>query len=224
MYDYFTTRDGAVYVENECELMLYKTNVVSLPNGDLEAFLFGALVIIHNDKKMEPHTLTLATKVTIPISSSEQIINDDKNEHIIIHFEPGDRIIKSIEVPATLDNVYNIFNDMLLGRLSNAIPYDKYYDIILKCMDLNTSLEFPYILLELYLAEAFLDSSYTKPARLQKTATNGKAASINDLVQVKGAFNSITFEDFSKSLLLNKGKSIKQQTAAPSLLEKYMRQ
>jgi hypothetical protein len=81
-------------------------------------------------------------------------------------------------------------------------------------MDLNTSLEFPYILLELYLAEAFLDSSYTKPARLQKTATNGKAASINDLVQVKGAFNSITFEDFSKSLLLNKGKSIKQQTAA----------
>lgn len=224
MYDYFTTRDGSVFVEKECELMLYKTNVVSLPNGDLEAFLFGALVIIHDDKKLEPHTLTLATKVTIPISSSEQIVNDDKNDHIIIHFEPGDRIIKSTEVPATLDNVYNLFNDMLLGRLSNAIPYDKYYDIILKCMDLNTSLEFPYILLELYLAEAFLDSSYTKPARLQKTLTNGKAASINDLVQVKGAFNSITFEDFSKSLLLNKGKTIKQQTAYPSLLEKYMRQ
>ena len=41
MYDYFTTRDGSVFVEKECELMLYKTNVVSLPNGDLEAFLFN---------------------------------------------------------------------------------------------------------------------------------------------------------------------------------------
>ena len=149
MKDCFVTRDGSVFVSKECELMLYKSNVTELPNGDLEAFLFGALVIIHNDKKLEPHTLTLATKVTIPISTSEQIINDENNEHIIIHFDSGDKIIKSTEVPATLDNVYTLFNDMLLGRLSSAIPYDKYYDIILKCMDLNTSLEFPYILLEL---------------------------------------------------------------------------
>lgn len=224
MKDCFVVKDGSVFVNKECELMLYKSNVVELPNGDLEAFLFGALVIIHNDKKLEPHTLTLATKVTIPISTSEQITSDSTNDHIIIHFDSGDKIIKSTEVPATLDNVYTLFNDMLLGRLSSAIPYDKYYDIILKCMELNTSLEFPYILLELYLAEAFLDESYTKPARLNPNSTYGKAASINDLVQVKGAFNSITFEDFSKSLLINKGKTIKQQEAYPSLLEKYMRQ
>lgn len=221
MKDFFSTKDSSIFCNYDCDIILNKNNIEELPNGDLEAFMFGSLVVIHSNGTLEPHVITLATKVIIPIYSSEQISSDE--EHVTISFISGDKLISNVKTPAILDNVYQLYSDVLAGRLSNLIPYYLYYDIILICMKLNTQLNFPRVLLEITLSELALAKGSSKPARLNAKTDPWVSASTDDLVQLKGTFNSMTFEDSSKSILINKGKTKAQQTANPSLLEKYMR-
>ena len=111
---------------------------------------------------------------------------------------------------------------LLGGRVSSLIPYYDYYDIVSNAIDINCPLGFPRILLELLLAETFVDSSGKKPARLTE-GDNGKALSINNNVLQKNTFNSMTFEDWSKATFMNKKRSFTEQEKNPSVLEKYMR-
>ncbi len=46
---------------------------------------------------------------------------------------------------------------------------------------------------------------------------------VNALVQSSNTYNSMTFEDPTKSMLINLGKSRKEQTSHESPLERYMK-
>ena len=87
-------------------------------------------------------------------------------------------------------------------------------------METNTMLGFPKILLELMLGEMFINEHG------QKARVTGEAlaipASIDDIIQTAGAFNSMTFEDANKSILINKGKT-KEQQIQESKIEEYFR-
>ena len=217
--DLFKTVGNSIICNKECILKIEKSNYQVMPDGSLDTFLFGALVVTI-DKIPETKTITLGTRVVIPIYSNEQITDKEKSDHILIHFEIGDTIIKNRFVPKSIENVSEMFNTLTRGHLSRHVEYDKYYEIIMNAMKTNEMLGFPKFLLELMLGEMFITESGEKARRTgEKFAI---PASIDDIVQTAGAFNSMTFEDANKSILINLGKSREQQTQE-SKIEEYFR-
>lgn len=214
----FETKGDKIYCNVELILKLEKSNFTQLPDGTIDTFLFGSVIIC-----LEPanttKTITLGTRVVLDVYSQDQI-SDDGGDHILIHFEEGDCFIKNRFVPRDIDNVSKLFNTLTGGHLSKYIEYYKYYDIIMNCMETNTMLGFPKILLELMLGEMFINEHG------QKARVTGEAlaipASIDDIIQTAGAFNSMTFEDANKSILINKGKT-KEQQIQESKIEEYFR-
>lgn len=219
MVDYFGKDGHKIVCKKACELILHNENIEMNADGNLDTFLFGSLLIVHDKKELVTKTITLGTKVVIPIYTSEQIEDDEDGIHKIIHFEEGDVIIDNDEVPATIDNVYQLFNNFLLGRLSPTIPREKYYQIMINAMKTNAQLSFPRIFLEMMIGEMFVDEKGVL-SRLSNSDVNIPLG-INDLVQTSNTFNSITFEDFTKSAVINLGKSKKEQEGLPSVLEKF---
>lgn len=219
MVDYFGKDGHKIVCKKACELILHNENIEMNADGNLDTFLFGSLLIVHDKKELVTKTIILGTKVVIPIYTSEQIEDDEDGIHKIIHFEEGDVIIDNDEVPATIDNVYQLFNNFLLGRLSPTIPREKYYQIMINAMKTNAQLSFPRIFLEMMIGEMFVDEKGVL-SRLSNSDVNIPLG-INDLVQTSNTFNSITFEDFTKSAVINLGKSKKEQEGLPSVLEKF---
>lgn len=219
MVDYFGKDGHKIVCKKACELILHNENIEMNADGNLDTFLFGSLLIVHDKKELVTKTITLGTKVVIPIYTSEQIEDDEDGIHKIIHFEEGDVIIDNDEVPATIDNVYQLFNNFLLGRLSPIIPRERYYQIMINAMKTNAQLSFPRIFLEMMIGEMFVDEKGVL-SRLSNSDVNIPLG-INDLVQTSNTFNSITFEDFTKSAVINLGKSKKEQEGLPSVLEKF---
>lgn len=219
MVDYFGKDGHKIVCKKACELILHNENIEMNADGNLDTFIFGSLLIVHDKKELVTKTITLGTKVVIPIYTSEQIEDDEDGIHKIIHFEEGDVIIDNDEVPATIDNVYQLFNNFLLGRLSPTIPREKYYQIMINAMKTNAQLSFPRIFLEMMIGEMFVDEKGVL-SRLSNSDVNIPLG-INDLVQTSNTFNSITFEDFTKSAVINLGKSKKEQEGLPSVLEKF---
>ena len=221
MKDYFGKDGHKIICKKPCELIIHKQNIEENSDGNLNAFLFGTLLMIHDGNTIETKTITLGTKVVIPIYSSEQIINSEDDIHKIIHFEEGDVIIDHDEIPATIVNVYELFNNFLLGRLSGQIPREQYYKIMINAMNANAELNFPRVLLEIMIGQLFVDEKGTL-SRLSNSKVNIPLG-VNAAVQNSNAYNSMTFEDPTKSMLINLGKTKEEQTKDPSPLEKYMR-
>lgn len=215
----FETKENSIYTTIELILKLEKSNYEILPDGSLDALLFGSVVICM-DKENTTKTITLGTRVVIPIYSNEQILDDTDPNHTIIHFEEGDCFIKNRHVPKSIDNVNDIFETLTKGHLSNLVEYHKYYEIIMNTMKTNEMLGFPKILLEMMLGEMFINEKGEKVRRTGESF--GLSASIDDVVQTAGAFNSMTFEDSNKSILINKGKS-KEQQQQSSKIEEFFR-
>lgn len=221
-------KDGKQIICNKaCELIIHKENITENSDGNLEAFLFGSLLIVYKDndtdEKIEEdeYTLTLGTKVIIPIYTSEQVQEYGDNLHKKIIFEKGDVIIENDEVLASIENVYELFNNFLLGRLSGEIEREKYYDIMMNSIKTNVPLNFPRVFLEMMIAEMFVDSK-GKLARLSD-GKGGRPLGITDLIQTHNTFNTVTFQDSTKSYVINLDKSLKDQQRDPSVLEKYMK-
>lgn len=221
MKDCFGKDGHKIVCNKECELIIHKENVEEDVNGNLNTFLFGSLLIIHEGGSMTTKTITLGTRVTIPLYTSEQVTESEDGNHLIIHFEAGDVIIENDEVVATINNVYALFNNFLLGRLSPTIPREKYYNIMINAMKTNVSLNFPRVYLEIMLGQMFVDEKGTI-ARLSNSK-NLTPLGVTDLVQNSNTYNSMTFEDFTKSTVINLGKSTHDQIKDPSVLEKYLR-
>lgn len=221
MVDYFGKDGHKIICNKECELIIHKENVEEDVHGNLNTFLFGSLVIIHDGNNLITKTITLGTRVTIPLYTSEQVKESEDGIHLIIHFEEGDTIIENDEVVATIGNVYALFNNFLLGRLSPAIPKDKYYTIMQNAMKTNFPLGFPRLYLEIMIGQMFVDEK-GKLSRLSNS-TKSIPLGVTDLVQNSNTFNSMTFEDFTKSAVINLGKSQQDQIKDPSVLEKYLR-
>ena len=225
MHNIFETReDGSIKVIKDCTLFLHEKNINVLPNGNLDTLLFGSLLLAHDPNKNDNvyYTIKLPVRVELEIYSPDQYRIDEEKYYIIYFFE-GDTIIKNNIVPASAQNVSDILDMVLGGQLSNLIPYYEYYGIIMKAMEYNQKINFPKVLLEILLAESFLDNSKKQSVRFTAGKENGIPISIKNSVLNKNTFNSMTFEDWSKSAFINKKKSIKQQTQEPSVLETYMR-
>ena len=221
--NFFENRNGKIYCLKDCEFIIDKHNVNELPNGDLDVLLFGNLVCIHNPEKnsRDFYTITLATRVEMSIYSISQITKDE-DDHYIISYNEGDEVIHHETVPVSVDNVNEIFNNLLGGRVSNLIPYHEYYNIVLNCVEINEPLGFPRILLELLISESFSADDGKSLARLQNNQM-GKARRIRNSVLSKNTFNAMTFEDWGMAQFENKVKPFEEQEKEPSLLEKYMR-
>lgn len=223
MDDYFENKDGSIYCKRDCEFIMSKHNVEVLPNGNLNVLLFGNLVIIHDPEKKDNkiYTITLATRVEMSIYAVDQY-HQDEEEHFIVMYNEGDKVIEKQTVPVSVDNVEDIFKMVQGGRVSNIIAYYDYYDIIENAMTINENLGFPRILLEIMIAESFVDASGKKLARLTP-GDKGQGISIKNSVYNKNTFNSMTFEDWSMASYLHKKKPFSQQDKDPSILETYMR-
>ena len=222
--DYFEKQGNKTICKKPCELIIHNNNVEENADGNLDTFLFGTLLIVYDGKMLKSFTVTLGTRVVIPIYTSEQIIKHEDGEHISITFNEGDVIIDNDELSATIVNVYTLFNNILLGRLSSTIPREKYYTIMQNAMDTNVKLSFPKVLLEIMIAQLFMDDSGKELARLSSQENIvGLPISINDSVQMMNTYNSMTFEDPTKSILINLGKTGSEQIKDPSPLEKFMR-
>ena len=220
-YNIFENRDGAIFTNYDVEFILFNDNVTDIGDMRYDVFLFGSVIIVHDGGKLVEKTCILATRVIMPLYSEEQISKEDP--YTIISFKKGDKIIESEMVQMKLDNLKELFGGLLNGNLPPNIKYTDYYPIIINCMEFNFNLAFPRVLLEVLIAELFLDSTGTKPARLSNIDEMGTPVSITNLVLSKNTFNSMTFRDPSKSILINKGKTDAQQLQDPSPLEKYMR-
>lgn len=214
--------DGIKVVLNyNLSVTVENKNLIERDDGSFDAFLFGTVVIIDDGEKIIDHkTLTLGTKVNIPIYSKDQIEKVD-NDYTTLHFLKGDTFISNRHVIMDIENISAMFKTLTDGHLSKYIPYHMYYDIIMNTIDTNERLGFPTILLELMLGEMFIDENTgEKLRRLGKDI--GLPASINDIIQTSGTFNSMTFEDASKSILINLGKDREKQKQE-SKLEKYFK-
>ncbi len=219
---YFSKKGHSIICNMPCDLVIYQQNIEETPEGNLNVFLFGSLLLTHDKKDgsiVDVKTITLGTRVIIPIYSSDQIINDD--DHSIIKFEEGDTIIENDEVSANITNVYELFNNILLGRLSGQIKREKYYNIMLNVMRSNVKLNFPKLLLEIMISQTFVDEKGNL-SRLSQSNVETPLG-VNALVQSSNTYNSMTFEDPTKSMLINLGKSRKEQTSHESPLERYMK-
>lgn len=219
--DYFGKEGHKVVCNKSCELIIHKENVEENLDDNLYTFMFGSLLILHDGKQLVTKTITLGTRVIIPIYTSEQITEMEDGKHLMIHFEEGDVIIQNDEVVASINNVYTLFNNFLLGRLSTTIPRDKYYKIMTNAMETNFKLNFPYVYIETMIGQMFVDEKGV----LSRLSNSNKSfpLGVTDLVQTTNTYNSMTFEDFTKSAVINLGKSDKEQTKDPSVLEKYLR-
>lgn len=222
-HNYFEAKNDQCVCLQSCELLIHDHNVEVRPDGEFDALLFGSLLIIKDKAKkiVQPYTITLSTRVLIPIYSQDQWVKDEDN-HYIISFEPGDIIIKHMQVPANIKNVSDIFNLLLGGNLSSLIPYHEYYDIFMNSMETNEKLGFPRVYLEILISELFTDETGKKPARLVK-GSQGKPLSVKNAVMNSNTFNAITSEDWSKAMYLNKKKSKELQERNTSVLEQYLR-
>lgn len=220
----FVKKDKAFFTTKDVDFILFNNNIKETESQDLDVFLFGSVIIVHNGKELETKTCTLATRVIMEIYSDEQVVKEDE-KHTIIKFKAGDKVIKHDAVIQSLANVNELFEAIMGGNVSPLVAYYDYYEIIMNCMKFNKMVNTPKLLLEIMVSELFLDTATgTKPARLSSDPNEkGIPASINDLIQTKNTFNSMTFEDASKSILINKGKTDAQQKVAPSPLETYMR-
>ena len=220
----FIKKDKSFYTTKYVDFIIFNNNIKETESQDLDIFLFGSVIIIHNEKDLETKTCTLATRVIFEIYSDEQVRKQDE-KHTIVSFKAGDKVIKHDTIIQSLANVNELFEAIMGGNVSPLVAYYDYYDIIMNCMKFNKTVNTPKLLIEILVSELFLDSATgTKPARLSTDPNEkGIPASINDLIQTKNTFNSMTFEDASKSILINKGKTDAQQKVAPSPLEIYMR-
>lgn len=223
MHDFFENKNRSIYALKDCEFIIDKHNVDELPDGNLDVLLFGNLVCIHDPtkKSRDYYTIVLATRVVMSIYSLSQI-SKDEDDHYIISYNEGDKVIEGETVPVSVDNVNEIYNNLLGGRVSNLIPYHEYYNIILNCMDINENLGFPRILLELLISECFAADDGKGLARLKDNQI-GKAQRIRKSVLSKNTFNAMTFEDWGMAQYENKVKPFSEQEKEPSTLEKYMR-
>lgn len=223
MQNYFENRNGSIYVLRDCELFIAKANIEELPSGNLDCILFGSLLVMHDPKgKTDYWTIVLATRVEIAIYAPDQWFIDE-NDHYVISFKEGDKFIERDTVASSIKNVSDVFNILINGNVSPMIPREQYYQIVLNSMSTNEKLSFPKVFLEIVLAELFLDSSKKYPARLAAEKQNGVPVSINESVLAKNTFNSLTFEDWSKTVYYNKKKSFSDQEKDPSIMETYMR-
>lgn len=222
MVNTYFKKEGHKFITTKpCELVIHKENVTENIDGNLDTFMFGSLIIFHDGEKEIRKTITLGTKVVVPIYTSEQISESDDGKHKVIHFEEGDVFIENDEVVATINNVYELFNNFIVGRLSPEIPREKYYTIMINSMNTNFKLKFPRIYIELMIGQMFVDEKGT----LSRLSNSDKSfpLGVTDLVQNSNTFNSMTFEDFNKSCLINLGKTPAEQVKDPSVLEKYLR-
>lgn len=220
MNRYFKKEGHKFVALKECELVIHKDNITETIEGNLDTFMFGSLLIVHDDGQEITKTLTLGTKVTIPIYTSEQITDKDE-KHKIIHFEEGDVFIENDEIIATINNVYSLFDNFVLGKLSPTIPREKYYNIMINSINTNFKLNFPRIYIELMIGQMFVDEH----GKLSRLSNSDKSIplGVTDLVQNANTYNSMTFEDFNKAAVINLGKSQQEQLKDPSVLEKYLR-
>ena len=220
--DLFYIKEGSIYTNKEIDFIVFNENVEDTDNMNKHVFLFGSVIIVHDSGSITYKMCTLSTRVIMSIYSEEQFVKD--GNHTIIKYLPGDKVIESTKVLAALKNVVDLFNNLLSGNVSPLVHYTKYYDILMNCMKFNRELGFPKVLIEIMIAEMFLDNTGTKPVRLNGNPNDkGIPSSIGDLVQIKNTFNSMTFEDPAKAILINKGKTDEQQDADPSTLETYYR-
>ena len=92
---------------------------------------------------------------------------------------------------------------------------------MVNAMETNFKLSFPYVYIETMIGQMFVDEKGV----LSRLSNSKKShpLGINDLVQTTNTYNSMTFEDFTKSAVINLGKTDKEQTKDPSVLEKYLR-
>lgn len=215
--DFFKTVGDKIYCNYETVVKLESRNCKKLENGYYDAFLFGAIVIGTDEKgNIDTKTIKLGTKVTIPIYSNSQITIE--GDHTLISFDKGDCIIDNRHVIKSIDNVAEMFNILTSGHLSKLVPYHLYYDIIFNNMESNEKLNFPNILLELMLGEMFLDEETGD--KLRRTGKDrGIPASIDDIIQTSGTFNSMTFEDATRSILVNLSKDRSKQRQVSRLEE-----
>ena len=202
----------------DIEIQVFKDNVEELPDGNLRVFLFGSLVLVHNGNSLESYNLTLGSKVIVPIYTPSQITKDE--DHIRLSFDKDDVVVDDRYIEATLDNFYQLFNFLLMGKMSNLIPYYKYLEIIENCMRTNVSIKIPRLAFEILISEIFVDNS-GRPARL--TGSKGNAIGIQDKVLLSNTFNSMTFEDPTKAILINKGKTFEEQDRNRPTIEKFFR-
>ena len=88
-------------------------------------------------------------------------------------------------------------------------------------METNVKLNFPRVYLEIMIGQMFVDDK----GKLSRLSNSDKSfpLGVTDLVQNSNTYNSMTFEDFTKSMVINLGKSDEEQTSDPSVLEKYLR-
>lgn len=226
--DIFETRGNSIYCNHNMNLTLEKTNVEFLDDGNLSVMLFGSVVVITDTPNFENHVITLGSKVIIPIYNKDQISNrDDDSDYIMISFYKGDKFIEDTHIPQTIDNVAVLFKTFTGGHLSKYIPYGRYYDIIKNNIEINLgngpekgSIMFPKILLELLIGEMFINDHGEKLRRTNDDV--GIPASVDDIIQTSGTFNSMIHEDPDKAILLNKVKTDSQQIQ-PSVLEEFFR-
>lgn len=213
-------KDGNSFKTNyKLELQVYKDNIEFLPNNSIRGFLMGSLAIIHKEKDIiEYKEILLGTRVTIPIYDPQQIhLSDD---HYIIFFEKDDIVVESVYVEKELDNFTKMFNSILNAKISSQIPYYEYINVMENCIDMNTDTKIPVLALEILLSQLFVDNN-GKPARLSDTT--GIPMSVLDKVLLGNTFDSMTFEDFTKSAIINLGKSKEKQELNPTAIEKYFR-
>ena len=213
-------KDGNSYKTNyKLELQIYKDNIEFLPNNSIKGFLMGSLAIIHKENSdIEYKEILLGTRVIIPIYDPQQISLSD--DHYIIFFEKDDIIVENVYVEKELDNFTKMFNSILNAKISSQIPYYEYINVMENCISMNTDSKIPVLALEILLSQLFVDST-GKPARLSNTT--GIPMSVLDKVLSGNTFDSMTFEDFTKSVVINLGKSKEKQEENPTAIEKYIR-
>lgn len=224
MHSKFTeNKDGSIYALVDMEFIISKRNIVELPSGNFDCMLFGSVVLVHNPKtSTKMYTINLPTRVVLAIYSQDQWF-EDEDEHYIISFAQGSKIIENETVVTTVKYVADIVDNITHGNVSSLIPYHMYYDIVMEAQKINGQLGVPKVLYEILISELSLDSSKKKPARFSSNNDFGIITSVNESVLHKNTFNVMTFEDWSKGLYYSKKKPFDKQSALPSALEEYMR-
>ncbi|MGL5715377.1 MAG: hypothetical protein ACRCX2_20330 [Paraclostridium sp.] len=212
----FETRaDGLPYCLTDIEWIVTANSVESI-NGMYKCVGYGSILKSNTEK--EYHTFTLGTAV---ITNPFEVL-DMKDDYIKFVYRKGDKFLESSLLEQSTDNIYKIINTFTSGRVSNRIPYEKYYDILVNGFQSNGGFGAPNFITEMMVGTLTRSASNPRQAYRLKPEGDYLPVSLVEMTLLGNAWSALTSEYATRALVATVGNSRKVQEAKASKIEKAL--
>lgn len=219
----------------------YFDKKIAIENGDkFELFAIFNLKIFNtvNPDRKSAKLLTFkfpSTIITQPNSSETEDIELIKGagtqRYRVLKYFKGDKLMTTINVVQSIDNVEKFIDLLNAGKLPNTIEYNMVLNLFLKNLEINNvDLNVPSVVLEAMITEVYrYKNDRSIPFRRVVGKANKKiseyeyiTANMREIAELGSTFTALTFEDIDTMINASLNRELYNRDEAQSPVEKIL--